>query len=114
MEFNFINPGHITTTFHTVAIMGEECEIKLFGEVSHLSLGRSQTLSPISRRSVRHTKILVTKRPCDEMTGYPIKPSNRNHNDHWAIIQRKCKSHCCLFIQQSDCYYQDTEHRQMN
>ncbi len=72
MEFNFINPGHITTTFDTVGIMGEEFEINMFGEVSHLSLGRSQALSPISRRSVRHTKIVVTKRPCDEMTGYQI------------------------------------------
>ncbi len=70
MEFNFINPGHITTTFDTVAIMGEDVEINMFGEVSHLSLGRSQALSPISRRSVRHKKIVVTKRPCDEMTGY--------------------------------------------
>ncbi len=73
MEFNFINPGHITTTFDTVPIMGEEFEINMFGEVSHLSLGRSQALSPISRRSVRHTKIVVTKRPCDEMTGYLFK-----------------------------------------
>ncbi len=46
MEFNFINPGHITTTFETVAIMGEEFEINMFGDVSHLSLGRSQALSP--------------------------------------------------------------------
>ncbi len=69
MEFNFINPGHITTTFDAVAIMGEEFEINVFGEVSYLSIGRSQALSPISRRSVRHTKIFVTKRPCDEMTG---------------------------------------------
>ncbi len=38
MEFNFINPGHITATFDTVAIMGEEFEINMFGEVSHLSL----------------------------------------------------------------------------
>ncbi len=68
MEFNFINPGHITTTFNTVAIMGEEFEMNMFGEVSHLS--RSQALSPISRRSVRHTRIVVTKRPCDETTGY--------------------------------------------
>ncbi len=68
MEFNFINPGHITMTFNTVAIMGEEFEINMFGEVSHLS--RSQALSPISHRSVRHTKIVVTKRACDEMTGY--------------------------------------------
>ncbi len=72
MEFNFINPGHITRTFDTVAIMGEEFEINMFGEVSHLSLGRSQALSPISRRSVHHIKIVVTKRPCDEMTGYPL------------------------------------------
>ncbi len=70
-SFNFINPGHITTTFDTVAIMGEEFEINMFGEVGHLSLGRSQDLSPISCRSVRHTKILVTKRPCDEMTWIP-------------------------------------------
>ncbi len=48
--------------------MGEEFEINMFGEVSHIS--RSQALSPISRRSVRRTKIVVTKRPCDEMTGY--------------------------------------------
>ncbi len=72
MEFNFINPDHIATTFDTVAIMGEEFEINMFGEVSHLSLGRSQALSPFSHRSVRHTKIVVTKRPCDEMTGYHI------------------------------------------
>ncbi len=45
MEFNFINPGHITTTFDTVPIMGEEFEINMFGEVSLLSLGRSQALS---------------------------------------------------------------------
>ncbi len=71
MEFNFINPGHITTTLDTVAIMGEEFEINMFGEVSHLSLGRSHLpLSLISRWSVRHTKIVVTKRPCDEMTEY--------------------------------------------
>ncbi len=44
MEFNFINPGHITTAFDTVAIMGEEFEINMFGEVSHLSLGQSQAL----------------------------------------------------------------------
>ncbi len=37
MEFNFINPGHITTTYDTVAIMGQEFEINMFGEVSHLS-----------------------------------------------------------------------------
>ncbi len=61
MEFNFINAGHITTTFDAIAIMGEEFEINMFGEVSHLSLGRSQAPSPISRRSVRHTKIVVTK-----------------------------------------------------
>ncbi len=61
MEFNFINPGHITTTFDKGAIMGEEFEINMFVEVSHLSLGRSQALSPISRRSVHHTKIVVTK-----------------------------------------------------
>ncbi len=30
MEFNFINPGHITTTFDTVAIMVEEFEINVF------------------------------------------------------------------------------------
>ena len=30
MEFNFINPGHITTTFDTVVIMGEEFEINMF------------------------------------------------------------------------------------
>ncbi len=50
-------------TFDTVAIMGEECEINMFWEVIHLSLGlgRSQALFPISRRSVRHTKIVVTK-----------------------------------------------------
>ncbi len=70
MEFNFINPGHITTTFDTVAIMGEEFEINMFGEVSNLSLGPPQALPPISHRSVRHTKIVMTKRPCDEMTGY--------------------------------------------
>ncbi len=57
-------------TFDTVAIMGEEFEINMLGEVSHLSLGRSRALSPISRRSVRHAKIVVTKRPCDEITGY--------------------------------------------
>ncbi len=73
MEFNFRNPGHITTSFDTLAIMGEEFEINMFGEVGHLSLGRSQALSPISRRSVRHTKIVVTKRPCHEMTGYRRK-----------------------------------------
>ncbi len=70
MEFNFINPGHITTTFDRVAIMGEEFKINMFGEVSHLSIGRSQALSPISRWSVHHTKIVMTKRPCAEMTGY--------------------------------------------
>ncbi len=75
MEFNFINPLHITTTFDTVAIMGEEFEINMFGEVSHLSLG----LSPISRRSVRHTKIVVTKRPCDEMTGYRSEACMQYH-----------------------------------
>ncbi len=31
---------------------------------------RSQALSLISCRSVRHPKIVVTKRPCDKMTGY--------------------------------------------
>ncbi len=31
MQFNFINPGHITTTFDTVAIMREEFEINMFG-----------------------------------------------------------------------------------
>ncbi len=81
MEFNFINPGHITT-FDTVAIMGEKFEINMFGEVSHLSLGRSQALSPISCRSVRHTKIVVTKRPCDEMTGYLSNKGCRVQDSH--------------------------------
>ncbi len=33
----------------------------MFGEVSYLSLGRSQALSPSSHWSVRHTKIVVMK-----------------------------------------------------
>ena len=49
MEFNFINPDHITTKFDTVVfvyfkffshnylvIMGEEFEINMFGKVSNL------------------------------------------------------------------------------
>ncbi len=48
--------------FDTVVIMGKEFEIKMCGEVSHLPLGPPKTLSLISRQSVRHTKIAVTKR----------------------------------------------------
>ncbi len=36
MEFNFINPGHITMKFDTIVIMGEEFETNIFEEVSHL------------------------------------------------------------------------------
>ncbi len=50
--------------------MGEEFNIDMFGEVSHLSLGQSQALAPITRRLVCQTKTVVRKRPCDEMTGY--------------------------------------------
>ncbi len=70
MEFNFINPGHITMKSDTVVIMGEQFETNMFGEVSYLPLGPPQALYPISRRSVHHTKIAVTKRPCDKTTGY--------------------------------------------
>ena len=71
MEFNFTNPGHITTKVDKIVIIGDEFEINMFGEVSHLPLGPPQALSPISRRSVRHTKLAMTKRQCDETTGYP-------------------------------------------
>ncbi len=71
MEYNFINPDHdIPTKFDTIVIMGEEFETNMFEEVSHLALGPPQALSPIRRRSVRHTKIAMTKQLCDEMTGY--------------------------------------------
>ncbi len=57
----------------TVIIIGEELEISIFEEVkSFTPIGPSQPLSPISRRSVRHTKITVMKRLCDGMAGYPI------------------------------------------
>ncbi len=62
MEFIFINPGHITTKFDTLVIMGEEFKINMFEEVRHLPLGPPHALSPISRRSVCHTKIAVMKR----------------------------------------------------
>ncbi len=48
MEFNFINPGHITTEFNAVVIMREECEINMFGEVSYLPLGPPPAPSPVS------------------------------------------------------------------
>ncbi len=35
-EFNFMKPVHITTKFDTVVIMGEEFEVNMFEEVSHL------------------------------------------------------------------------------
>ncbi len=34
--FNFIKPGHITTKFDAVVIMGEEFGVNMFEEVSHL------------------------------------------------------------------------------
>ncbi len=98
MEFNFIDPGHITTKFDAAVIMWEEFEINMFGEVSYLTLGRSQATSPISRRSVRHTKIAVTKRLCDKTTGYlllqPLPGMSavnghcdcqHRHNTHWHL-----------------------------
>ncbi len=39
MEFNFKSPDHTTTKFDTVVIVGEEFEINMFEEVSHLRLG---------------------------------------------------------------------------
>ncbi len=59
MEFNFIKQGHATTNFDTVVIVGEEFKINMIEEVSHLPLGPPHALSPISRRSVRHTKMAV-------------------------------------------------------
>ncbi len=67
MEFNFKSPGHITTKFNRVVIMGEEFEINMFEEVSHLPLGPPQ-LSSLHHPAVSSSH----KISCDETTGYDI------------------------------------------
>ena len=48
MEFNFINPGRITTKFETVVIMRDEFEIKMFedGGQSFTLRATTTTLPP--------------------------------------------------------------------
>ncbi len=50
--------------------MGEGFKVNMFEEITLLSPGPPQPLSPLNRQSVRHTKIAVTKQPCDKMTVY--------------------------------------------
>ncbi len=94
-EFKFINSAHITTKFGTevtmwcrgcwfLVYMGEGLKSK------HASGGYSfiprpaTTLFPISCWSVRHTKVVVTKRQCDKTTGYWSGPDSVDRAMTWG------------------------------